>query len=43
MRALARAIDDMELPAVEKIAAERQERPFDVLISTMLSAQTRQP
>ena len=43
MRALARAIDDMELPAVEKIAAERQERPFDVLISTMLSAQTRDP
>jgi endonuclease-3 len=42
MRALARAIDDMELPAVEKIA-ESQEDPFDVLISTMLSAQTRDP
>ena len=41
MRALARAIDDMELPAVEKIAEESQEEPFDVLIGTMLSAQTR--
>jgi endonuclease-3 len=43
MRALARAIDDMELPAVEKIAEESQEDPFEVLISTMLSAQTRDP
>ena len=43
MRALARAIDHLELPAVEKIAEERQEAPFDVLISTMLSAQTRDP
>jgi len=43
MRALARAIDDHELPAVEKIAEESQEDPFDVLISTMLSAQTRDP
>jgi endonuclease-3 len=41
MRALARAIDDLALPAVEKIAAESQEEPFDVLIATMLSAQTR--
>jgi endonuclease-3 len=43
MQALARAIDHLELPAVEKIAAESQEDPFDVLISTMLSAQTRDP
>jgi len=43
MRALARAIDDMDLPAVEKIAEESQEDPFEVLISTMLSAQTRDP
>lgn len=43
MKALARAIDDMELPAVEKIAEESQEDPFEVLISTMLSAQTRDP
>jgi len=41
MRALARAIDNLELPAVEKIAEESQEDPFDVLIATMLSAQTR--
>jgi endonuclease III len=43
MRALARAIRDHELPAVEKIANESQEDPFEVLISTMLSAQTRDP
>ena len=43
MRALARAIDHLDLPAVEKIAEESQEHPFDVLISTMLSAQTRDP
>ena len=41
MRSLARAIDHLELPAVEKIAEESQEDPFEVLISTMLSAQTR--
>src|SRR5215510_12484481 len=43
MKALARAIDDLELPAVEKISEESQEDPFEVLISTMLSAQTRDP
>jgi len=43
MRALARAIDEHDLPAVEKIAEESQEDPFEVLISTMLSAQTRDP
>src|SRR5438094_5416617 len=43
MRSLARAIDHLELPAVEKIAEESQEDPFEVLISTMLSAQTRDP
>src|SRR5437762_10592776 len=43
MRKLARAIDDHELPAVEKIANESQDDPFEVLISTMLSAQTRDP
>jgi endonuclease-3 len=41
MRALARAIDDLDLPAVEKIAEDSQEDPFEVLIATMLSAQTR--
>ena len=43
MRALGRAIDQHRLPAVEKIAEESQEDPFEVLISTMLSAQTRDP
>src|SRR5437667_757463 len=43
MAALERAIDQHELPAVEKIAEESQEDPFEVLISTMLSAQTRDP
>ena len=43
MRALARAIHHLELPAVEKIAEESRQDPFEVLISTMLSAQTRDP
>jgi len=43
MQTLARAIDAHQLPAVEKIAEESQEDPFEVLISTMLSAQTRDP
>lgn len=41
MRRLAQAIDGLEEPAVEKIAEEQQEDPFQVLIATMLSAQTR--
>ncbi len=43
MDALARAIVDHDLPAVEKIANESREDPFEVLVSTMLSAQTRDP
>ncbi len=43
MRRLARAISGLEEPAVEKIAEEQQEDPFQVLIATMLSAQTRDP
>jgi hypothetical protein len=43
MGALARAIDTLELPAVEKISEDSQEDPFEVLIATMLSAQTRDP
>ena len=43
MRTLARAIDGLELPAVEKISEASQENPFEVLIATMLSAQTRDP
>lgn len=41
MRRLSRAIDGFNEPAVEKIAEERKEDPFQVLIATMLSAQTR--
>lgn len=43
MRRLARAIDGLDEPAVEKIAKDQQEDPFQVLIATMLSAQTRDP
>lgn len=43
MRRLAREIDGLEEPAVEKIAAEQKADPFQVLIATMLSAQTRDP
>lgn len=41
MKRLAKAIDGLDEPAVEKIADESKERPFEVLIGTMLSAQTR--
>jgi len=41
MQRLARAIDGLDEPAVEKIAKDQQEDPFQVLIATMLSAQTR--
>jgi len=41
MRALARAIDGLELPAVEKISEGQQENPFQVLIATLLSARTQ--
>ena len=41
MRRLSRAIDGLNEPAVEKIAEEQKEDPFQVLIATMLSAQTR--
>ncbi len=41
MRRLAKAIDGLEEPAVEKIAQEQQEDPFQVLIATLLSAQTK--
>ena len=43
MRRLGRAIDGLDEPAVEKIAEEQQDDPFQVLIATMLSAQTRDP
>jgi endonuclease-3 len=41
MRRLALAIDGLEELAIEKIAQEQQEDPFQVLIGTMLSAQTK--
>ena len=41
MRRLARAIDGLDEPAVEKISKEQRGNPFHVLIATMLSAQTR--
>ena len=41
MRKLARAIDGMDEPAVEKIANDQQDDAFRVLIATMLSAQTK--
>jgi endonuclease III len=41
MRRLARAIDGLEEPAVEKIAQDQAEDPFQVLIATLLSAQTK--
>ena len=41
MRALARAIDALELPAVEKISESEEEDPFQVLIATLLSARTQ--
>ena len=36
MRTLAREIDGLELPAVEKISASQKEDPFQILISTLL-------
>jgi endonuclease III len=41
MRALARAISGLELPAVEKISEEQAEQPFQILIATLLSARTQ--
>jgi endonuclease III len=41
MRRLAKAIAGLEEPAVEKIAKDQREDPFQVLIATMLSAQTK--
>lgn len=41
MRLLARAIDGLELPAIEKISKASREDPFQVLIGTLLSARTQ--
>src|SRR5262245_42474395 len=42
MRTLAREIDGLELPAVEKISQAEAEDPFQVLIATLLSARTQE-
>ena len=41
LRRLGKAISGLEEPAVEKIAEDQQSDAFQVLIATMLSAQTR--
>src|SRR3954464_3387618 len=41
MRRLGKAIQGMEEPAVEKISKNQKEDAFQVLIATMLSAQTK--
>ena len=41
MRTLAREIDGLELPAVEKISDSQEEDPFQILIATLLSARTQ--
>ncbi len=41
LRTLAREIDGMDLPAIEKISESQQEDPFQVLIATLLSARTQ--
>ena len=43
MQKLGRAVRGMDEPAVEKISQSSREDPFQVLVSTMLSAQTRDP
>jgi endonuclease III len=40
MRTLAREIDGLELPAVEKISERQKKDPFQILISALLSART---
>ena len=41
MRTIARAIDGMELPAMEKISEAHRKDPFRILIGTLLSARTQ--
>ena len=41
MRAVAKKIDGMALPAVEKISQSQKEAPFQILIATLLSARTK--
>ena len=41
MRRLMSGVDKMDEPAIEKIADDRKSNPFQVLVATMLSAQTK--
>lgn len=41
MQQLARAIEGLELPAVEKVSESQERDPFQVLIATLLSARTQ--
>ena len=41
MRSLGKAIDGLELPAVEKISEQQADDPFQILIATLLSARTQ--
>ena len=41
MRTLARKVGGLELPAVEKISESQKQDPFQILISTLLSARTQ--
>jgi endonuclease III len=41
LRKLATEIDGLELPAVEKISESQNDDPFQILISTLLSARTQ--
>ena len=41
LKAIGKSIRSMEEPAVEKISEATQEDPFQVLIATLLSAQTK--
>src|SRR5713101_5286181 len=41
MSTLAREIDGLELPAVEKISETQEEDPFQILIAALLSARTQ--
>jgi endonuclease III len=41
MRTIARSIEGMELPAIEKISESQAEDPFQILIGTLLSARTQ--
>jgi endonuclease-3 len=43
LKRIGAGIRSLQLPAIEKISEEQSGTPFEVLIATMLSAQTRDP